>query len=176
LPSQLTVYPPNHFSAWVAGPPARAALALGRFAGMILNVYVDALNLYYGCLYSTPYKWLAPHAFCQASFPADQINRIRYFTARIPANAHDPAKPVRQEMPRTTITKGRSSSRTIATWRCRSSSCGRNSSGRSSCCTAARGRAGVRASSRGRRRGCGPAIRLWSSRSRCWRRLSFRRR
>jgi hypothetical protein len=64
---------------------------------MILNVYVDAFNLYYGCLLSTDYKWLDLHAFCQASFPAAQINRIRYFTARIPANPHDPDKPVRQD-------------------------------------------------------------------------------
>jgi hypothetical protein len=64
---------------------------------MILNFYVDAFNLYYGCLFGTPYKWLDLDAFCQASFPADQINRIRYFTARIPANPHDPDKPVRQD-------------------------------------------------------------------------------
>jgi hypothetical protein len=64
---------------------------------MILNVYVDAFNLYYGCLFATNHKWLDLHAFCQASFPADQINRIRYFTARIPANPHDPDKPVRQD-------------------------------------------------------------------------------
>lgn len=64
---------------------------------MILNVYVDAFNLYYGCLFGTAFKWLDLHAFCQGSFPADQINRIRYFTARIPANPHDPDKPVRQD-------------------------------------------------------------------------------
>ena len=63
---------------------------------MVLNVYVDAFNLYYGCLKEIEYKWLNLRAFCQASFPADQISRIRYFTARIPANPHDPDKPERQ--------------------------------------------------------------------------------
>ena len=64
---------------------------------MKLNVYVDAFNLYYGCLYKTSYKWLDLHAFCQASFPNDQINRIRYFTARVKARPNDPGQPVRQD-------------------------------------------------------------------------------
>jgi uncharacterized LabA/DUF88 family protein len=63
---------------------------------MKLNVYVDAFNLYYGSLMETAYKWLDLQAFCEASFPDDQINRIRYFTARIKANPHDPGKHVRQ--------------------------------------------------------------------------------
>ena len=48
-------------------------------------------------MFITAYQWLDLHAFCQASFPADQIGRIRDFTARIPANPHDPDKPVRQD-------------------------------------------------------------------------------
>ena len=64
---------------------------------MKLNVYVDGFNLYYGSLYRTGFKWLNPHAFCQATFPADQINRIRYFTARVKARPNDPDQPVRQD-------------------------------------------------------------------------------
>jgi hypothetical protein len=64
---------------------------------MKLNVYVDAFNLYYGCLMDTPYKWLDLHALCQATFPADHIHRIRYFSARIKPNAHNPDKHVRQD-------------------------------------------------------------------------------
>jgi hypothetical protein len=64
---------------------------------MKINVYIDAFNLYYGCLLGTSHKWLDVHALCQTSFPADQIHRIRYFTARIPANPYDPDKPVRQD-------------------------------------------------------------------------------
>ena len=55
---ELIVYPPNHFGGRVAGPPEGAALALSRLGRMTLNVYVDAFNLYYGCLMGTPYKWL----------------------------------------------------------------------------------------------------------------------
>lgn len=64
---------------------------------MKLNVYVDGFNLYYGSLYRTGFKWLNLHAFCQATFPADQINRIRYFTARVKARPNDPDQPVRQD-------------------------------------------------------------------------------
>ncbi len=64
-----------------------------------LNVYVDGFNLYYGSLYRTSFKWLNLHAFCQATFPAggNQINRIRYFTARVKARPNDPDQPVRQD-------------------------------------------------------------------------------
>ena len=64
---------------------------------MKLNVYVDGFNLYYGSLFRTHYKWLNLHAFCQATFPGDQINKIRYFTARVKARPNDPDQPVRQD-------------------------------------------------------------------------------
>ncbi|MGA7500065.1 MAG: NYN domain-containing protein [Isosphaeraceae bacterium] len=64
---------------------------------MTLNVYVDAFNLYYGCLMGTPYKWLNLRALCELSFPVDQIKDIHYFTARIRPNPHDPDKHVRQD-------------------------------------------------------------------------------
>ena len=91
------IYPPNHFGGWVAGPSERAALALLRFGRMTLNVYVDAFNLYYGCLMDTPYKWLNLRTLCELSFPADHIKDIHYFTARIKPNPHDPDKHVRQD-------------------------------------------------------------------------------
>ena len=62
---------------------------------MLTNVYVDGFNLYYGCLKSTPYKWLDLGALCQALLPPNKIQRIRYFTAKISAQA-DPQGPVRQ--------------------------------------------------------------------------------
>ena len=91
------VYPPNHLGGWAAGPPERAALALSWSGSMTLNVYVDAFNLYYGCLMDTPYKWLNLRTLCELSFPADQIKDIHYFTARIKPNPHDPDKHVRQD-------------------------------------------------------------------------------
>jgi hypothetical protein len=43
----------------------------------------------------TPYKWLDLGALCQALLPPNKIHRIRYFTAKISAQA-DPQGPVRQ--------------------------------------------------------------------------------
>ncbi len=63
---------------------------------MKANVYIDGFNLYYGCVKNTPYKWLNPQALCQRMFPHYQINRIRYFTARIRGTSDDPRKPQRQ--------------------------------------------------------------------------------
>jgi hypothetical protein len=63
---------------------------------MRTNFYVDAFNLYYGCLKGTPDKWLNLQTLCQLSFPGDQLNRIRYFTARVKARKSDPLQPVRQ--------------------------------------------------------------------------------
>lgn len=58
-------------------------------------VYIDGFNVYYGCLKKTPHKWLDYGAFCRASMPADEIVRIRFFTARIKADDDEEA-PVRQ--------------------------------------------------------------------------------
>ena len=64
---------------------------------MILNVYADAFNLYYGCLMDIPYKWLNLRTLCEQSFPLDRIQDIHHFTARIRPNPHDPDKHVRQD-------------------------------------------------------------------------------
>jgi uncharacterized LabA/DUF88 family protein len=47
------------------------------------NVYVDGINLYYGALQGTPYKWLDLRRLSQLLLPGDRIHRIRYFTARV---------------------------------------------------------------------------------------------
>jgi len=65
---------------------------------MRLNVYVDAFNLYYGCLRKTPYKWLDLLALSHKLFPRDEIHRIRYFTAMVSARPDDPQKPQRQQV------------------------------------------------------------------------------
>src|SRR5688572_26140228 len=65
---------------------------------MRINVYVDGFNLYYGCLKGSRYKWLDLDALCRRPFPKDDINRIRYFTAKISARpGDDPQGPVRQD-------------------------------------------------------------------------------
>jgi hypothetical protein len=45
------------------------------------NVYIDAFNLYYGCLKGTPYKWLDLGLLCRLLLPGYSVNQIRYFTA-----------------------------------------------------------------------------------------------
>ena len=62
---------------------------------MLTNVYVDGFNLSYGCLVGTPHKWLDLDVLCQALLPPNKIQRIRYFTAKISAQA-DLQGPVRQ--------------------------------------------------------------------------------
>ena len=64
---------------------------------MRTNFYVDAFNLYYGCLKNTAYKWLNLEHFCQLSFPADRVHRIRYCTALVKARPTDPQQPIRQQ-------------------------------------------------------------------------------
>lgn len=63
---------------------------------MPTNVYVDGFNLYYGAVSRTPYKWLNVATMCQILFPGININRIRYFTARVKGLPHDPKAPFRQ--------------------------------------------------------------------------------
>jgi uncharacterized LabA/DUF88 family protein len=64
---------------------------------MRTNVYIDGFNLYYGCLKGTPYRWLDIRALCEGLFPGHQLNRIRYFTAKVSARPADPSQPARQE-------------------------------------------------------------------------------
>jgi uncharacterized LabA/DUF88 family protein len=65
---------------------------------MATNVYVDAFNLYYGCLKGTPYRWLDLGALCKRLLPKDRINRIRYFTATVSARPDNPDAPQRQQV------------------------------------------------------------------------------
>ncbi len=89
--------PPSRFAGWVAGPPLVGGPSFVWAMWMKTNVYVDAFNLYYGCLKGTPYKWLDLSKLCQAELPANQVNRIRYFTARVNARPGDPQQPDRQQ-------------------------------------------------------------------------------
>ncbi len=61
-------------------------------------VYIDAFNLYYGCLRKTPYRWLDLSAFCRILLPKNDIRRIKYFTARVGVRPGDPDQPVRQQL------------------------------------------------------------------------------
>jgi hypothetical protein len=62
------------------------------------NVYVDAFNLYYGCLKGTQYRWLDLRALCARLLPKDDIGRIRYFTATVSARPDSPNAPQHQQV------------------------------------------------------------------------------
>ncbi len=55
-----------------------------------VNVYIDGLNLYYGALRNSPYRWLDLRKLSRGLLKAsDEVQRIRYFTALV----DDPADP-----------------------------------------------------------------------------------
>ena len=62
-------------------------------------VYVDAFNLYYGCLRETPYRWLDLERLARVLLAAhNHLVQIKYFTARLSARPHDPDQPNRQQL------------------------------------------------------------------------------
>lgn|SRR5487761_957997 len=65
---------------------------------MVVNIYVDGFNLYYGCLRGSPYKWLDLDALARRLFPRDTVHRIRYFTALVTARPGNLQAPARQQM------------------------------------------------------------------------------
>lgn len=63
---------------------------------MATGVYIDGLNLYYGALRNSSFKWLDLEKLAQALLPSDNIVLIRYFTARINIRDADSAVHSRQ--------------------------------------------------------------------------------
>ena len=65
---------------------------------MRTTVYVDGFNLYYGCLKGTPYKWLdLKSLFEQLLDRSNQIEAIKYFTAKIKAKPGKATSPQEQQ-------------------------------------------------------------------------------
>src|SRR4051812_12536392 len=60
-------------------------------------VYVDGFNLYYGSLRKTPCRWLDLSKLCRRLLPANNILKIKYFTAKVSARPDDPGQPTRQQ-------------------------------------------------------------------------------
>lgn len=61
-------------------------------------VYVDGFNLYYGSLKGTVHKWLDLKALFRSILRAENdIQRIKYFTARVSARPDNPDAPSRQD-------------------------------------------------------------------------------
>ena len=65
---------------------------------MKTNVYIDGLNLYYGAVRGTQYKWLDIDALFKIMFPQNTICKIKYFTSPVSSRPNDPSKPVRQQI------------------------------------------------------------------------------
>lgn len=59
-------------------------------------VYIDGFNLYYA-IKTTAFKWLDLVALAARLLPKNQIDLVRYFTARVGALPHDPQAPTRQQ-------------------------------------------------------------------------------
>jgi hypothetical protein len=66
---------------------------------MRVCVYVDGFNLYYRALRKSPHKWLNLFELAKGLLdPADTIETVRYFTARVSPRAGDPEAPRRQQL------------------------------------------------------------------------------
>jgi uncharacterized LabA/DUF88 family protein len=66
---------------------------------MRVFVYVDGFNLYYRALRGTDVKWLNIRKLAESLLdPADEVEIIRYFTARVSPRAGDPDAPRRQQI------------------------------------------------------------------------------
>jgi len=65
-----------------------------------IYIYIDGLNLYYGCLKGSSYRWLDINKMCHLLFPHDEIIKIKYFTApiKIRENDKDHDRPNRQQI------------------------------------------------------------------------------
>ena len=60
---------------------------------MRTRVYVDGLNLYYGAVKGTPFKWLDPVRLSALVLPqACVVDRLLYFTAHV-SGVVDPGAP-----------------------------------------------------------------------------------
>ncbi len=61
-------------------------------------MYVDGFNLYRGALVDSPNKWLDLKTMARLLLPEHVITRVRYFTAHIKHQPHDPRAPQRQQV------------------------------------------------------------------------------
>jgi len=59
-------------------------------------VYIDGLNLFYGCLKGSIYKWLDINKLISFYFPKYELLKIKYFSAITKPRANDLLKPIRQ--------------------------------------------------------------------------------
>lgn len=67
---------------------------------MKVNIYIDGFNLYYRALRGRPsgFKWLDLSKLTGALVKGREINRIRYFTAKVSNTDADPTQNTRQQI------------------------------------------------------------------------------
>ena len=63
---------------------------------MNICAYIDGFNLYNGALKGTAFKWLDLQSFAEKLRPADQVTKVKLFTAKVNARPNDPDQPLRQ--------------------------------------------------------------------------------
>ena len=80
-------------------PRKRLPLFRGRMMDKT-HVYVDGFNLYYSLLRIKPLapKWLDIKSMCELMVRDIDIERIKYFTARVSETPDDADKPIRQQI------------------------------------------------------------------------------
>ncbi len=61
-------------------------------------VYIDGLNLYYGAVKKTSYKWLDLEQLCQRLLPEYDLNGIKYFTSIVIDAEGNPGTSQRQNV------------------------------------------------------------------------------
>ena len=61
-------------------------------------VYIDGFNFYRRVVDKTPYKWLDLELMCTQLLPEFEIQKIKYFTARIQPTPHNPDQHLRQQV------------------------------------------------------------------------------
>ena len=61
------------------------------------NIYIDGLNLFYGALKGTPYKWLDLNRLCTLLLLDHEIQKIKYFTAKVTSRPEKPDQDTNQQ-------------------------------------------------------------------------------
>jgi len=61
-------------------------------------VYIDGLNLYYGALKGTQFKWLDLATLCDLMLPSFDIGQLEYFTSLVKPRPESPDQRLRQQI------------------------------------------------------------------------------
>ncbi len=65
---------------------------------MSTNIYIDGLNLYYGALKGSTFKWLDVRRLAEELLPKDNIQDVYYFTAKMMVSGGGAGQRQRQDV------------------------------------------------------------------------------